>query len=434
MPLGLSATAAVVSVQTAVAAFGAFASLAPGVGVVVIGRRVCNAWVASLAGLLLLFSGSVGEAAGWGGFPQLLGLGLLPLLVWSVDKWFVDGGRRAAIGAGLAIAVVAATSDLVVVAAVLAAVVTIALRLTVAKPAAKRGSSWADLVWIVLPSLVVAPFYVPLLSALARRGGSHTIGTRLTPTGFLDGVEFLFRDTPVVGWVGVVVLLVAPALLFDMRRTRLYVATVAIATSSVVLSLALSEVRFLYVLPVAVALGICLWGEAVIEHHDHVVVMLGRVGLVALIAGTALQGWRSFDAFEGQRDYYAVMDASTVQALDWIRRETPPDAVILAPPVNNAPISWWIEGYARRATLGGSPLRWLGYPDEVRRARLANRLLGNFFNPETDLALARAAGVDYVLIPQRSANIDQSRLQAWIAAHPDAVAFSAPTAWVLPTA
>ena len=63
--------------------------------------------------------------------------------------------------------------------------------------------------------------------------------------------------------------------------------------------------------------------------------------------------------------------------------------------------SW--ERLVRRFEEAGKPvpLRWLAFEDEIERASLANQIFAPPFPTDEKLDLARAAGVDYIIVPTR---------------------------------
>ena len=135
--------------------------------------------------------------------------------------------------------------------------------------------------------------------------------------------------------------------------------------------------------------------------------------------------------FGAQRDYYGILDPGSTAAIEWISHNTPRDALIAAPTVRGAPLGWWVEGLGRRQSLLASALRWLNFPDEVRRARQANAVFTENFPNDATIARARHDGVDYVLVPLASEIVDPVRLREYVQQHPQQVAYRNRTTYVL---
>ncbi|MFP3915353.1 MAG: hypothetical protein ACLFWM_10800, partial [Actinomycetota bacterium] len=65
-----------------------------------------------------------------------------------------------------------------------------------------------------------------------------------------------------------------------------------------------------------------------------------------------------------------------------------------------------------RSTYYASALRWLVYDDEIERARVANQLFTSSFPDEETLSVARAYGIDYLIVSKRWAYYDSETLDA----------------------
>jgi hypothetical protein len=90
-----------------------------------------------------------------------------------------------------------------------------------------------------------------------------------------------------------------------------------------------------------------------------------------------------------------------------------------------------VEGLGQRQSLLASALRWLNFPDEVRRARQANAVFTENFPNDATIARARLDGVDYVLVPLASEIVDPVRLREYVQRHPQQVAYRNRTTYVL---
>jgi len=76
-------------------------------------------------------------------------------------------------------------------------------------------------------------------------------------------------------------------------------------------------------------------------------------------------------------DWYQVLDNDSIEALDWISKNTPKGSTLLACDEN---LNVWIEGYARRRALGGpKPLGYYVVAPEHEKALISNIIcLGNY--------------------------------------------------------
>jgi len=433
VPLAIAGLSRAAGPVVAVAVVGALASVAQAAGTYAALRVLGIGWSAvGLAGLLAV-SSATGEAAAWGGFPQLVAAGLVPLLLLTVDRALASRGWTATVAAAACTSTLLATSHFVVGYAAFAAVALVALHLA-AVPRGQRvawvRSRAGRLLVIAAPAALAVPLYLPLLTAVGGNRPDSADAAAVSWATLLANLEFTYRDQPVIWRTAILAALCAPVLLRDRwRRTpwRLAVASLLAVVLTTVLT---REARGLFFLPYAAVVALAVWAGAArtpIAAWPRV----ARAGTAALLAAAlAMQTWSGLRLFPGQRDYYAVVTPGVFTAMDWLRA-TPPDTRIGVSTVDDAPLGWWVEGYVRRPTVYASPLRWLSYADELDRARIANEVFSPDFPDETTLARARAAGLDYLLVATESNRFEPAAMASFLAAHPCAVALRTDTAIVL---
>ncbi|MEY2469633.1 MAG: hypothetical protein QOF21_2331, partial [Actinomycetota bacterium] len=113
VPALVALSVSIVGRQAAFVGAGALCSVIPGIGAYIALRRFSPGVGATLLGGLALAAAWVGEPASWGGYPQLVAIGLLPIVVMTADHAIAHLSYRAALGGGLALLLVALTSDFV---------------------------------------------------------------------------------------------------------------------------------------------------------------------------------------------------------------------------------------------------------------------------------------------------------------------------------
>lgn len=411
----------ILGLTNGVALFGALASLAPAAGVAAALRGRVHHSVALIGALIVLASSSVGETAAWGGFPQLLGLGVLPLFVTSVAS-LVDGPtRRTALKAGALLALIGAVSHFIFLFALVAGFTLVALRSVTAHRLRPSVVTGAPLGWFILPVLPLAPLYLSLATGIFG-GDNDASGLAALTIGELDNsVEFLYRESPVLWRVLIVGLVVVAPVALRRRWRRLeWQVPVAMTTALAILLLATREDRYLYVLPLLAA-----WWLVVVA--DHAVSAMTPdpqgnmspsrrpapvvVGLTLILLSSLLLV-RSAEFFEDQRDFYGVLTPDLVTALEAIDGNEAPDVVVAIPAVGDKPVGWWVEAIVERTTIYASPLRVLNFDDEITRSRIGNQIFQPGFPTETGLAAARSAGVDLLVVPERWVFFDAERIDA----------------------
>jgi hypothetical protein len=430
----------------AVAAFGpvwgtglvaALASLAPGVATWLVLRAANVGWPAVLLAGLVVVASTSGEPAAWGGYPQLLGGGLGLLFLAALDRALRDGSRSRSLLAGLLLAATLATSHLAAAVAGMAAAALVLGHLLWVRPRpapAPAPALLAVMAWVALPALPLVPLYVRLVAAVTASltGVDRTDTLRLGDLP--DDLGVLFPDVPAV-WIALLLAgLVVVLLLVDRRHTPLWLVATASMVGTLVPAALAGERRFLYLLPPAAALAVGLWVWDLGQLPDAFARRARTAAVAALAGALAVQAVAGVSEFRHQRDFYGVVTPGLLEALDWLRRETPPGSVVAVSPVRDWPLGWWVEGLGRRPTLPASSLQWFYFEDERRRARLANEIFGLSFPSAEGLATARRHGADYALVATAWLGYSEAALAAVRSTDPGVVAFANPSAVVLRTA
>jgi len=416
--LGLVNGFALVTVVTA---------LVPAIGAYLVLRWSGVRWKAAFLAGLLATAASTGEPAAWGGYPQLVGLGLLVVFLWLLDGYLKAGSYRRALGTGAVLALLLATSQFIAFNAILAGAVLVVLHMVRLRRTAQTQSAARLLIGlplVILPCLPLVPLYVTLVSEISRGLGSRPPFALLRLDNFATSVDFLFRDFEIFWRMALVLACMTPMILLHRWRTTQWLLPTSLLMASGISLAVTAEPRNLYLLPVAtvLALGSLSWE---LQRLPTSFARRSSRGLGVLLALALLVqsvvGLRFFDL---QRRYYDVLSPELVAGLGWLRTHTPPGAVVAASRAeNDAPIGWWVEGLARRKTLWSSPLRWLNLEDERARARKANQLFATGFPNETALELARGWKVEYVVVVKSWAEYQGGELSLLKARHPEMVAF-----------
>lgn len=432
VPLLTKASVALFGLTGGVATLAAALSLAPAAGVYIALRYSGLAGVSLVPALLVLGASSVGEATAWGGFPQLIGLGLTPVTLVLFDRFLTTWSIRHALASGVAVMSVLATSHFVGAALVVAAATLLVLGLR--RPVDPVPNGWqraGRLGLVLLPSAWLAPLYWSLTRAYGGDSATVASPNQLTWSNLFERVEFLYRDTPWLWRFLLPLAIAAPFLLWRYHRTALWRAVSALLATTVLLIAVTREDRFLYFLTTVTALGLALWmvrGLESLRGGSSDAAPSGRrtraiavFGVGILVAAIGFQAVRSTEFFRSQREYYGILTPGLVSGIEYLRESSAPDAVVAVPSLNNAPLGWWVEAIAKRTTVYGSPLGWLSFDDEIRRAAFANDLFAPPFPTEEKVELAKSAGIELILVPATWFFFDDAAIDALAGAAPDAV-------------
>jgi len=363
--------------------------------------RICGLrWMAAIPCAFLAVANSVGEATAWGGYPQLVGLGLMPVALALLDLSLRTWRAGLASLSGLAFAATLAADEMVGAVAVLAAALLVGVHLIVlgARPPSPRRFLLVAAV-VAAPSIVLAATYVQLLAAIYLTYGPRPVRGNIALRDFFP---YAFRDLPAFWYPAMLLAGVAPAAWFVRARSRTWPLVLAILASSAILFVGLRQVRFGYVVPVAAVLGVATWLDAM-EHST-----LGafrRAAPVAALALIPVLGYQSIVGvhwFREQVRFYQVVPGDWVQAMSFLRLKTPPGAVVAVGPNDRGdPTGWWVQGLGERPALISSDPAWLDFPDERARSQQALWIFDPTVQVQESLRRARSSGVAYLLVDKR---------------------------------
>ncbi len=418
VPLLVVASVRALGLTLGVAAVTAVAALLPGVGLYVVLRLEDHRWRAAVLGGLMVTALATGEAAAWGGLPQLIGLGLLAPFVWCVDRYIRGGGLGPMAGASVVLAALAATSHFVTFIAACSAVVLVVVHLVQNRRdlSAIGRRALLGLLVVPLPCLPLLPVYRTLLNASLGSGGGVD-PLQLDPSNLLANIDFLYRDFAVFWRLALSLAIVTPLVLIPRRRTRMWAITTSLLVGTVVVALVTRQPRTLYALPLPALLAIAAWMTEVGDNRS-----LGRLrrsldGL--LIAALATQAVLGLHFFRLQRDYYGVLSPETVRAFDWMEANTPADATIaVTTGGHDLILGWWAEGAVRRRTVFDAELHWLTFEDEQVRARSAREIFGGRFPDDDSLRAARRNGVGYIVVAKDWRGYNEPAMEEFRGRHP----------------
>jgi hypothetical protein len=385
-------------------------SLMPALGVYIATRRVLGIRAALLAGLLAP-AGTTGEAAAWGGYPQLLSLGFLPILLMAVDQAFRRRNLSWALISSLFLFLIIATNELIGLIAIAATFVVIAARLTLTRrlqrPSTKRLI--VGLVLGVLPLLALVPLYYILTSAFVHNDAIPGSNQHVSASKFLSIFENTFKDNVGLWFVLALVALCSPLVL--LRRSRASRARTALAIGSTALLIptigsivVFQNIRFLYLVPTAVVLAAGAWWSLLSSRRASFVARsLDRLLLAAMCVVLAIESALGLALFDSQERWYYALSPGVVEGLTVLNRIAPKTAVLSVGPAasevqDGRPWGWWVEGLLDRPTYYSSSLIWVDLPADRQRVVVANEMFDPSVGVTRAIGVARSNGIDYLVV------------------------------------
>jgi hypothetical protein len=102
-------------------------------------------------------------------------------------------------------------------------------------------------------------------------------------------------------------------------------------------------------------------------------------------------------------DWYQVVDAETLAALNWVRDNAEPGALVVASQAPHGGIhGWWIEGYAKRPAYNAADPRWFFFKEGKRNTAVANSLLSADLGPADVRAITDDHSVRFLFLDKRT--------------------------------
>jgi hypothetical protein len=397
VPLIAVLTDALVGPLTTARLLPTLASIAPALGLWAVVRmtRRDTAGVAMVAALAV--APPTAAAFAWGGVPQLVGLGLLPIALLGIARATVRPGGRAWLRAGALAALVGLTSTLAsaLLAAGGIAIVLVAVMRLGRAPLAGIGAA-------APPLVPVAGLYAVILARMSLPEGRATGATGLHALSHGLG-------EPTALWLALVTLLSLVVLLSLAGRsttptTLLLVGLAAVTVAGVMLG----DVRFVAGVPTAVAAGaVLLRGPRLLAAPVRAVAVAGLLVIATVGVGTQTTQLGFYAQFAPER---ILEDVARIAAI------VPAGATVAVPPVAGAPVGWWLEARGVDAAVA-SRSDWLSFPGE--RAAAAD-VLAVFSAPAwpdgTTDARACAIGAPWLYVPTEWGGMDDRALERELAA------------------
>lgn len=364
-------------------------------------------WRAAVVAGFLAASAGTGEAMAWGGFPQLIGLGILPLFILALDRFLTSKALWPALPTAFFLLAAFATSDLVAPVTALVGLLYLAGRYGFLLPK-ERGNSAANIAIgsaiTVVVCLPLLPVYLNLLPGVASVQGAILAGHPSTLNA-LGALSAATQDVPTFWDVALVAALILPivAVIHALRSRRhppdpvgpLVLLSTTIIASSAALLFGLGQNRFAYFAPLGIALSLGAWWAFVASAPGWARRTLDAALITCLVLDVAV----GTQYFAFQRSYYTILNPDLVSGISEIQVLSGPSQLIaVSPTIRDWELGWWVEGAARRRTIyAGDPI-WLSTADERTRNAIANSVFSVDLGLQGSIKAAREAGAAYIFI------------------------------------
>jgi len=347
----------------------------------------------------------------FGGYPQLLGTAFFLLSVFCLLEGFDTGKGKWFFAASVAAAGTLGSNVLPGLLLVMTSCVIVVIWLfklwRESKDMLGRRLRSALLFWFV-PSVILAlPFNSVYFAYIftAETSPANPTGLTLADIAGWAGSAWVVE---VMLWASILFMVV---LLYPYWRKALagrsvlfVYAAVAILASTLIVFLLVRELRFLAFIEIGlilmaghvpIVLGYILSRQ---EAKRHLAVML--ICVLGLVLSMASVGHRRLII---AYNWYDVVDAPVLSALDWLRDSADPETIIVTTGTEHGHnYGWWIEGYTHHlAYMAGDPFLFFNTTERAQVA-LARNLLAPETSPEEIRTLAKQNDIRYLFLEKQA--------------------------------
>jgi hypothetical protein len=397
VPLAAVACERVLGSYVGIQALAFLAAAAPPLGLYTVLYCWGLQWRAAVLAGLLASSAGTGEAMLWGGYPQLIGLGILPLFILALDRFLTSTKLWRALPAALLLAAALATSDLIGPLTALVGGLYLSGRYVFLQTR-RRGNSIRNVLLGIVLSVVLAlplmPTYAGLIAGVAGNERLRLVaGAALTAA--VQAFNGVTVDLPSFWLLSLIVALTAPLVLVLGGQGKLTLLSSSVLLPILILLVAANENRLAYLVPLGIVIGLAAWWEATKRLPTWSQRSIDAALVASLVFGIVM----GTQAFALQRNYYTVLNPGVVRGLAQLDALSGPHELLaVSPAPKDWELGWWVEGVARRPSIyAGNPI-WLNYADEKARNSLANRIFASAGGFEGSRLAARKAGAAYLFV------------------------------------
>ena len=388
---------------------GVGVSVVMGIPFYLILRRGCSPIFSAGLTLAFLLAGYEEETLDFGGYPQLLATTFLLLTVYWLMDGLISGGQRPLFLAAASTALVAGTHHftLLLMAPTLL-VLGVALFIQERPPTRaflRNAGLWALAAAVfTLPFL---PWYIDFLSLVEGNPANATGFSVLDVNGIASYVFFESRSF----WMALLVIAAALPLMpfLGERAARIRPAALTLLAGPLLGFILTNEVRTFQLVEAGIVLSLALPVAAVERHLSQTRVRVTIQQVERLSLGLAVAALLTVIATSGHKRFttqlalYQIVDGPALEALNWLREQTPPGARVVAnESIHRVSYAWWVEGYAERPTYSLIEPDYLSFAEEKEQSSLASRLVDKETPPSEVEAILQQTGIEYIFLDRRS--------------------------------
>lgn len=369
----------------------------------VVARRDTNRWFALSIAMTVGLANALTETVAFGGYPQNYACAFALLAAYAFARYLAEGRRSSLLGTAAAL-VGAALSHHLFFAMSCAMVAFIWVVWLTERP--KRDALIARTVGMSAAVTIALACVLPTFIGLWRAG--YAPAANIAQYDLVTAFQYATHDAPFF-WLGVMILgVVATACSAARRATTIWKVQSALLLAVLPSFLLTHEARLIPLLLIGATLAV---GAALhaywVQYGKTVRGIMPALGMFSipllLWVPSDTSAIRSFA-------HYRVLDRSLVAAAGWLDIRHPDGRIVVRDDRRGWPVGWWFEGLTGAPIIVGSDEKYLFFPSERDRARLASRFFAPNMSTRQVADLAHRSGVTYLVFRKR----DWIGWRAWI--------------------
>lgn len=371
-------------------------------------RTAIHPWVAAILAITAASTPYQSEVLCFGGYPQLLGTSFLLLTIFLFLQGMNTGQKRWFLGASAATATTVGSN--VLPAIVLLGAVSMILLLCLFtlwnkdRPTLQLRIRSVFIWWLIPSGILCLSFINTYWDYLFSAKQSMVNQRELELLDIFDWLSSSWQLEFIL-WVSISVL-VASVVLLTSRATLnkqfiLTTAAISLLLPSLIGFFILRELRFgaFVEIGIVLTLGLLLSSTTSILSRPATRQYLFVGTLIIVVTVVSVIGTIGFRRFHIAYDWYMVVDAEVIPAIDWLRENRAPDVKVAATGGERGQVyGWWIEGLTHMQTVMANDHSLFISDKELDQVDLAHRLLMQDTPPEVIRYLADTEDIQFLFL------------------------------------
>ncbi|NQT72677.1 MAG: hypothetical protein HQ553_07885 [Chloroflexi bacterium] len=377
-------------------------------------RTALHPWISAALAATVAFTPYHSEVLCFGGYPQLLGTAFLVLSVFLVLQGMNTGQKKWFLLASLATAITVGSNVLPATILVGSTAVIFSIwiyRLWNSDRTALHARFRLALIFWIFPSIILCLPFVSIYWDYLFSTEQSVVNQRDLPiSDLLNWLGGSWR-TEFLLWLSVLIVATVFFFMGTKRvlsilnsRSLLVDGTLALLIPGFVGFLLFRELRFISFIEIGLVLLTGLLLHLYVSTPSRFAIDRSKLAatLTIVLVVVIVIGGVGYRRFRIAHDWYTVVDANVMPAMQWMRENRIPEVRVAATAADRGHNhGWWIEGYAHMPTyMAGDPDVFI-LPEEHDQIAIAHRLLMEDIPPDVIRYLADTENIEFLFLDMR---------------------------------